>query len=325
MKMKLVTGQDNKSVLTSFNGVIGQDDVLNKLRFLIESHSADTPIPTLLLTGSHGLGKTYLAKKVSNCLGRRFVEVNCEMIETEKDLFDKILFGQVAGETPVTILFDEAHRLSKDVETALLSLLSPTENHINTVTYGNWDVVFDMRLINVIFATTDAHKMFKPLINRAEAIYFNTYSNNDLFEIIKMYASGLSIDCDETELAYAARARARDAYNLAQHLKRMACIVGSNTITNVEWNKLKVILQLNPMGLKNEELRLLKIVGEQGPISCANIAIIMMVNPDNISDELEIRPRELGLIKNTTKGRVLTDEGVAYLDALKDANLALTM
>jgi Holliday junction resolvasome RuvABC ATP-dependent DNA helicase subunit len=58
----------------------------------------------------------------------------------------------------------------------------------------------------------------------------------------------------------------------------------------------------------------MKIIKNNQPISCANIAMYLMVNEDNVDGEIEIRCRELGLIKNTSRGRELTEEGEKYID-----------
>ena len=38
---------------------------------------------------------------------------------------------------------------------------------------------------------------------------------------------------------------------------------------------------------------------------------------DNVEGEIEIRCRELGLIKNTSRGRELTEEGEKYIERIK--------
>ena len=68
------------------------------------------------------------------------------------------------------------------------------------------------------------------------------------------------------------------------------------------------------MGLKKNELDLLKYIDIHGPISCQNLAASFMVNEDNIKSEIEIRLRELDLITNTTRGRVVTEAGKNYLE-----------
>jgi Holliday junction resolvasome RuvABC ATP-dependent DNA helicase subunit len=83
------------------------------------------------------------------------------------------------------------------------------------------------------------------------------------------------------------------------------------------WEKIKSIFEIYPMGLNRQEVELLKIINEKGPISSANLALTMMVNTDNIESEIEIRPREIGLIESTTRGRILTENGKEYVRKLQ--------
>jgi len=299
-----------------FKGVIGQEEVCNKIKFFLKTHDEETPFPTLLFTGSHGLGKTMIASRVASSLHRRFVEVNCGSIDTAEEFY-AVLISKVLGDTPVTILMDEAHRMSKEITTVLLTLLNPSSNRINTLAFKDRDIAYDMSKINMILATTDAYKVFKPLLDRCERVYFNHYTNVELMKMLKFYCQDIKIDCDNDDLANACRGRGRDAYIISNHLKRYAKMVGYNAITKKGWESLKDIFGIYPMGLNRQEVELLGIIKDEQPISCANIALKMMVNEENIESEIEVRPRELGMIRSTTKGRVLTDDGKIYLKNVK--------
>jgi len=119
---------NNKSLEELFSGVIGQEEAIKKLAFFVQSDSKTTPFPTMLFTGSQGLGKSYLASKTTKALVRRFVEVNCGTIQKAKQFIEEILLGRVLGETPVTLFLDEAHKLSSEVAVLLLSFLNPLLN-----------------------------------------------------------------------------------------------------------------------------------------------------------------------------------------------------
>ena len=315
-ELKLITGSNYPIVAnTAFDRVIGQEAALKKLRFYIESHSVADPVPTMLFTGSHGLGKTYVAEKVAKSMGRRFVEVNSSLIKDNKQLVEEVLLQHVLGDTPVTLFFDEAHALNSEVTNTLLTLLN-SENTENSISYKGWNIVHSMVNINTIFATTDAYKIFAPLRNRCERIYFESYEKKDLLAMLAMYCPGAIFMCHQGELSEACRSRGRDTFSLAgkinRHLKREA----EKVLTPELWQSLKDVFEIYPRGLNRQEVELLQIIGKNGPISAANIALTMMVNVDNIESEMEVRPRELSLIKSTTRGRVLTDEGQEYVEAL---------
>lgn len=300
-----------------FDQIIGQEEARRILAFYIQSHSKETPVPTMLFNGGKGLGKTFIALKVANSLGRELIEVNCATLKELKDLH-AVLLNQVLGETPKTILFDEAHKLAPEgpVTTALLTLLNPEAGHKNILNYQALGLEYNFERINCIFATTDVHRMFGPLVNRCKDIYFNLYNETDLFKILKMYTKNIKVSCSKKDLAYACRGRARDTYLLAQDIKRYCTIHNVNELTEKGWGELKYTFGINACGLKNQEVNLLRTIRDCGPISCNNLAIKMGVNTFNIESELEIRLRELSFIESTTKGRRLSKEGEKYLKEL---------
>ena len=107
--LPLVTKDGEVKGSGTFEKVIGQVEARKKLAFYVDSHSATTPFPTMLFSGSQGLGKTFMAQKVADALGRELVDVNCSTIETMQDLIEGVLIGKVAGDTPKTILIGRAH------------------------------------------------------------------------------------------------------------------------------------------------------------------------------------------------------------------------
>lgn len=299
-----------------FKDIIGQEEAKKKLSFFANSHTELTPTPTFLFTGSQGLGKSYMANKMAKTLDRELVEVNCGSINTSKDFVEKILFGKVMGNTNKTLLLDEAHKLSPEITTILLSLLNPNEKNVNFVSYSNLMIEYDFTKINTILATTDAYKVFKPLLNRCVEIYFQLYTNSELIQILRHYLPGINLSCELEDLAYACRGRARDAFLLSQNIKRYCVMNKINSFDNNGWNDVKNIFSIQDYGLNSYEVRLMKAIRECGSISSNNLAVKLGVSVQNIESELEIRARELGFIDNTPRGRVLTNKGTEYLKNL---------
>lgn len=295
-----------------FDGIVGQTEAIRKLKFFVESHSKDTPFPTMLFTGSQGLGKSFMSAKIAESMNREIIEVNCGTVESSKDFIEGILIEKVMGNAPKIILLDEAHKLSPDVTTLLLTLLNPNTDQKNILAYKNWLIEYDFRNIAVILCTTDSHRIFKPLVNRCEEVYFHLYTNKELFRIVRNYCKGIKITASQSDIAYACRGRARDAFILSQNIKRYCVMHNVKELTNEGWTNLKQIFSIHDKGLKTPEIELMEILTD-GPTSCNNLAIKLGVNPDNIESEIEIRPRELGLLMSTPKGRCLTKEGEKYL------------
>jgi len=310
----LITGEDTYKINPDiFSGMVGQSEAVKKLDFFIASHCPKSPFPTMLFSGSQGLGKSYFAEKIAKALGREFVEINSAIVQKPKDFIQGVLMGRIFGESPKTILMDESHEMSDYVTTSFLTLLNPTKDNENDLAYLNWTVKWDLSKINVIFATTDAHKMDRPLLSRCQEIYFNLYSNDELFEILEQYTEGIEITCNQKDIAFACRGRARDAFVLAQNIKRFCIMKGKSKFTNNDWKELKKIFGIYDMGLRSQEIMMLEILKDSSPISCRNLAVRMGLNEDNIQSEIEVRPRELGFIETSSRGRELTPEGIAYL------------
>lgn len=315
--LKLITGElEDKCNLCHLNMIIGQSEVCKKLRFFSESNSKITPFPNMIFTGSQGLGKTYMAKKITETLGREFIDVNCGTLQTTKDFIDRILIEKVLGDTNKIILMDESHKLSSEITTLLLSLLNPNDENINYLYYKQCNIEYDFSKIGVIFATTDLHKMFRPLVNRCEEISFKMYSNEELFNILSFYCEDINITCDKDDIAYACRGRARDAFLLSNNIIRYCNRHSISEFNDKSWQEIKSIFGIYNYGLKSEEITLMKIIKEASYISSSNLAVKMGVNVNNIESEIELRPREIGFIENGTRGRCLTKKGKEYIDSL---------
>jgi Holliday junction resolvasome RuvABC ATP-dependent DNA helicase subunit len=315
-EVSLVNKEWDAPDLSVFDGIVGQNEAIKKLKFFIASHSEDTPFPTMLFTGSQGLGKSFMSAKIAQAFGRDLVEVNCGTIEKADDFIKKVLLERVAGDKGKVLLLDEAHQLSPDITTLLLSLLNPNKTNKNYITYKNWTIEYDFGNIATILTTTDAHKIFKPLLNRCVEVYYHLYSNEDLFDIVQQYIKGVQIDANPADIAYACRGRARDAFVLSQNIQRYCIMKNTHHLTDRGWEELREIFSIHPKGLKTPEIDLMRVLEVNGPTSCNNLAIKLGVNTSNIESELELRPRELGLIKSSPKGRCLTDEGEAYLSEI---------
>jgi Holliday junction resolvasome RuvABC ATP-dependent DNA helicase subunit len=161
--------------------------------------------------------------------------------------------------------------------------------------------------------------MFKPLLNRCEEINFKRYTEEELFAILKLYLLDMKITANKDEVAEACRGRGRDAFKLSQNIKRYTTMKKTRTLDDESWDAIKDLMGIWPKGLHNKEVDFMKILLACAPISSRNLAIKMGLNINNIEDELEIRPRELGMIESTSKGRQLTEFGKAYLNTVKVA------
>jgi len=294
--------------------IIGQVAAIKKLIFLVDSCSESTPIPTLLLTGSQGLGKSHTAQKIADALDSDLVEINCGTIENDKDFMNILTgFKKINPNRRKTLLLDESHKLTSQITTILLTMLNPNIENKNILEYNGKLIEYDFSKINIIFATTDSYRMFAPLVNRCMEIYFHIYSESELYKILEGYLPNIKLTCSHKSIAEACRGRARDAFMLATNIKRYCTMKNVKVLNKARWQELADIFDIYPTGLNHQEIKLLRVLAKHSPSSCHDIAIKLGVNERNVESELEIRPKELGFIIGTSRGRTLSKEGYAYL------------
>jgi len=125
---------------TMFRGLVGQSSVKRKLAFYKSAFNQTSLCPFLLFAGAKGLGKTEFAKAFANELHnqsgskRPLLELNCSTLSNVDTFFEQV-FLPVINNNEVSILFDEAHELPKDLTNAFLTIFN-TESSANKNLFG---------------------------------------------------------------------------------------------------------------------------------------------------------------------------------------------
>ncbi len=180
-----------------FSNLIGQDNVKKKLNFYLKAYQATSVCPFLNLVGAKGLGKTLFAKEFAKNLKNRdgskrpFLELNCSTIKNNAQFFEQIFIPLIMN-NEITILFDEAHALPKDLTMAFLTIFNTEKTNKKEFVYDEQTFEFDFTKQTFIFATTESDKLFPPLKDRLSTVDFEPYNTNNLGEIIKLNCDGIN-------------------------------------------------------------------------------------------------------------------------------------
>jgi Holliday junction resolvasome RuvABC ATP-dependent DNA helicase subunit len=328
---------------TLFQDIVGQDAAKKKLSFYLKSYNATRIMPNLMLCAPKGQGKSTIAKETAKGLvkfnednkvelkedgvtprKKAFVEINASAIKNVKQFINSVIIPHVVDKD-VTIFIDEASEISKDVTMSLLTMLNPNPSNKNTFVYDDYACDIDFSRQTFIFATSESHSVFAPLMDRLTRIDLEDYTYENLAEILRKSAKEVTFK-DQVEMLVAStlRGNARQAVKRSNEIKAYLC--GEKTFGMKEWKELQGVLSILPNGLSPIELNLMRYMKDapEGS-SLTNLAAKTGLSRDTVQKDYEIFLQKLGFMEITAgKGRTITAKGLNYLKELDNPNFTLT-
>lgn len=305
-----------------FGNIIGLDRTKRKLEFYLESYHKNGVFPPIIFTGQKGIGKSLIANSLGDELGKPFLEVNCSSIRSLNEFWDQIAIPHLSPGGPITLFMDECSDLPRSLEMALLTILNPNSTNMNNFTHRGQSLMFDLRNISWVFATTNPEKVQTALMDRLEKVEIDNYNNSELGKILLRNLGALSeykhnIDSDIINLvASVVRGNARSAVKLAKSINFYLTNKGKPWFTLHDWNELKEILHIRPLGISNIELRIMRTL-EHGPCTLNHLAAKLGSPKTAIQNTYESFLLKNNLIKIGQNGRELTGAGYKYLKELE--------
>jgi Holliday junction DNA helicase RuvB len=299
----------------NFSEIVGQDKIKNKLNFLIEGYKKTKILPHLLFVAPRGCGKTLIAQKTANLLGReKTIIVNCSTIKNVKSFFNQIMLPYVFDKD-TTIIFDEASELPRDVTMALLTILNPNSTNQNDFTFDEGTYTFRFNQNTFIFCTTEAQKIFHALLDRLYRIDLQDYSHGELGKIINGNLSMKNQSVKEdilNEVASVCRGNARQAQSMANQVSSYLASKNSKELDKTGWLEIKDRLSIYPLGLTEIELNVIKLLKEYGELRLTNLSAKTNLTKDMLQKNVELYLMRNHLIEIKPTGRALTKKGHDY-------------
>ncbi len=325
MEERILTGDELKEDITeagirpdSLEEYVGQSEVKENLDIFIKAAKMrDEPLDHVLLYGPPGLGKTTLAYIISNELGSNIKTASGPSIEKSGDLA-AILSSLEPGDV---LFIDEIHRMPRFIEEILYPAMEDfTLDIVVGSDSSSKNIRIDLPPFTLVGATTRAGDLSSPLRDRFGIINkLQYYTTDELKQIVKRTARILNTDIDDAaaeELAMRSRGTPRIANRLFRRVRDFALVVGDGLITlditKMALDKLKV----DRKGLDDTDYHLLKSMIEKfngGPVGIDAIASSIGEERGTIEDVYEPYLLQIGFLKRTSRGRVVTDKAYEHL------------
>lgn len=318
----IISANDEEMLFTSLRAqnwteFTGQANIKKSLQIAIKAakqrHEA---VDHVLFYGPPGLGKTTLSQLIAKEMESNFKITSGTALSKASDLA-AILTNLEDGDV---LFIDEIHRLPKAVEETLYPAM---EDFALDIVIGKGPsartVRLDLAKFTLVGATTRFGLLTGPFRDRFGLIHrVEFYKPPELTSILQAASLKLETTLDEkAALAIAERSRGtpRIALKLFKRVRDFAQVLEKKNIDLSMVSQALSIFEIDQLGLDENDRRLITAIIEKhqgGPVGLKTLAASINEDPGTIEEVLEPYLIQIGFIKRSPSGRVLSERAYKH-------------
>jgi Holliday junction DNA helicase RuvB len=313
----------NLSRPVSLKEFIGQEKLKSALRIAVDAAIyRKEPLEHTLLYGQPGLGKTTLAFLIASEMNTKCKIASAPAIERPRDIVG-LLLGIKEGEV---LFIDEIHRLNRLTEELLYSAMEDFRLDLTMgANRGARCRTINLPRFTLIGATTKLASISAPLRDRfgmSEKIEF--YKNDELKKIIANFSRLINLKIDDESsynLAKISRGTPRIALRLLRRVRDYAQVVQKTNVISVNLiQKALSSFQIDEKGLDSLDRQYIYFLNQNNNIPIGLDSIAAGLGDDSSMLESVVEPYliQIGFLRRTARGRLLTALGKKYIDSKDD-------
>ena len=286
---------------TTFDDVIGQDDVIQRLRIMTSGcKSSGQVMPHVLIDGPPGLGKTTIASAIANEIGVQLYTVNAASVRSPKNIIPYLMAME-----PRSVLFiDEVHRLPKLVEEFLYPVME--DFRIDMLVEDKPNSI-DLPIFTMVGATTSGGSLSQPFYDRFTIKeHLSFYDQNVLAELAGSNGTKLGLNLTEeqsSQIARRSKGTPRILNARLQWYKNYTSYYPEETDLNTIFSSQGI----DENGFDCNDLAYIELLKKNRctPLGLKSISGMTGIAMETIENSIEPYMVRMGYVVRTQRGRIL--------------------